>query len=114
AIAASRTGGSWLITVVSGITLLLAAVGLFLQLKYVLNRIWGVPLIQKGEKLAFLRQRLFAFIIVIALGLLIILATVVNVVFAWFGSVFRDITGRSYLPSVLNVLALLLTFTKVD
>ncbi len=106
-IAAANTGGSWFITIVSGITLLMAAMGLFLQLKYVLNRIWGVPLIQRGQRLALLRQRLFAFLIVIALGLLIVLATVVNVVFAWLGAIFKDITGKSYLPSFLYVLALL-------
>ena len=106
-IEAANTGGSWFITIVSGITLLMAAMGLFLQLKYVLNRIWGVPLIQRGQRLALLRQRLFAFLIVIALGLLIVLATVVNVVFAWLGAIFKDFTGRSYLPSVLYVLALL-------
>jgi membrane protein len=106
-IEAANTGGSWFITIVSGITLLLAAIGLFLQLKYVLNRIWGVPLIQRGQRLAILRQRLFAFIIIIALGLLIVLATVVNVFFAWFGAIFNDIVGRSYLPSALYVLALL-------
>ena len=54
--------------------------GLFLQLKYVLNRIWGVPLIQVGNRLAIIRQRLFAFIMVVALGLLVILVTMVNVV----------------------------------
>jgi membrane protein len=107
AIAAANTGGSWFITIVSGITLLMAAMGLFLQLKYVLNRIWGVPLIQRGQRLALLRQRLFAFLIVIALGMLIVLATVVNMVFAWLGAIFLDITGRSYLPSALYVLALL-------
>jgi len=107
AIAAANTGGSWFITIVSGITLLMAAMGLFLQLKYVLNRIWGVPLIQRGQRLALLRQRLLAFLIVIALGLLIVLATVVNVVFTWLGAIFKDFTGKSYLPSVLYVLAIL-------
>jgi membrane protein len=107
AIANANTGGSWFITIVSGITLLMAAMGLFLQLKYVLNRIWGVPLIQRGQRLALLRQRLFAFLIVIALGLLIVLVTVVNVVFAWFGSIIEDYFGGSSILSALNVLALL-------
>jgi len=107
AISAANESGSWIISAVSLISLLLAAMGLFLQLKYVLNRIWGVPLIQRGQKLAIIRQRLFAFIMVIALGLLIILATVVNVAFAWFGSIIKDIYGGSDLLSALNVLALL-------
>jgi len=107
AISASNKGGSWIISAVSLISLLLAAMGLFLQLKYVLNRIWGVPLIQVGNRLAIIRQRLFAFIMVIALGLLVILVTMVNVVFAWFGSIVEDLFANSGLVSVLNILALL-------
>ena len=66
-----------------------------------------MPLTQKGQKLAPIRQRLFAFIMVIALGLLVILITVINVAFAWFGSIVEDYTGNSILVSVLNLLALM-------
>lgn len=107
AIGAANTGGSWIVSLVSLGTLLFAAMGLFLQLKYVLNRIWGVPLIQRGERLAIIRQRLFAFLMVIALGLLIVLATVVNVAFAWFGTIIKDYLGGSSLLSALNILVLL-------
>ena len=44
---------------------------------------------------------------VIALGLLLVLATVINIVFAWFGSIIKDTFGGSDLISALNVLALL-------
>jgi len=107
AIAASTSGGSLIVSVVSLVSLLFAAMGIFLQLKYVLNRIWGVPLVQRGQKLATIRQRLFAFIMVIGLGLMVILTTVINVVFTWFGSVVEDYTGNSGLISALNLLALL-------
>jgi membrane protein len=107
AISTASKGGSWIITLVSLGTLLFAAVGLFLQLKYALNRIWGVPLIDLKDRFAFIRQELFAFLMVIALGLLVILVTVVNVAFAWFGSVIEKYTGESGLVSILNVLALL-------
>jgi uncharacterized BrkB/YihY/UPF0761 family membrane protein len=96
-----------IISAISFIVLLLAAMGLFLQLTYVLNRIWGVPLIQLGKRVAIIRQRLFAFIMVIALGLMVILATMVNVVFAWFGSIIDEFVGGSNLISILNLLALL-------
>jgi membrane protein len=96
-----------IISVVSLISLLLAAMGMFLQLKFVLNRIWGVPLVQVGNRLAIIRQRLFAFIMVIALGFLVIVVTVVNVIFAWFGSIVEDFFTNSGLVSVLNMLALL-------
>jgi membrane protein len=107
AISTANSGGSWIITLVSLGTLLFAAVGLFLQLKYALNRIWGVPLIDIKDRFAFVRQELFAFLMVIALGLLVILVTIVNVAFAWFGSVIEKYTGESSLVSILNVLALL-------
>ena len=81
--------------------------GLFLQITYVLNRIWGVPLIQRGKRVAIIRQRLFAFVMVIALGLLVVVATLVNLAFAWFGSIITDFFGGSTLLSYLNVLALL-------
>ena len=105
AISTSNEGGSWIISVVSLGSLLFAAMGLFLQLKYAMNRIWGVPLIPRGEKLAFARQQLFAFIMVIAFGLLVILATVINVAFAWFGSIIEEYIGESKLLSVFNILA---------
>jgi membrane protein len=107
AISAANDGGSLIISVVSLISLLLAAMGLFLQLEFVLNRIWGVPLIQVGNRVAIIRQRLFAFIMVIALGLLVVLVTMVNVIFAWFGSIVEDLFENSGLVSVLNILALL-------
>jgi membrane protein len=107
AISASHQGGSVIISIISLISLLFAAMGLFLQLKYVLNRIWGVPLIQVGNRLAIIRQRLFAFIMVIALGLLVVLVTMVNLIFAWLGSVVEDYFAHSTLVSILNILALL-------
>jgi len=107
AISDVNTGGSWIVIAISVISLLLAAMGLFLQIKYVLNRIWGVPLIQRGQKLGLVRRYFFAFIMVVALGLLIILATVVNVAFAWFGSIIKDYLGGSNILAALNVLALL-------
>lgn len=107
AVSVDNTDGSIIISLFSFITLLLAAMGLFMQLTYVLNRIWGVPLIQRGERKAILRQRLLSFVMVIALGLLVIIATAINVGFAWFGSIINAYLGVSNLVSVLNFIALL-------
>lgn len=107
ALSTASAGRSWIMSVISLVTLLLASMGLFLQLTYVLNRIWGVPLIQIGKRAAIIRQRLFAFIMVIVLGLLVVLATVVNVVFAWFGSIIQDTYGGSNILYGLNLFALL-------
>jgi membrane protein len=107
AISTTSTGGSWIISLISLGSLLFVAMGLFLQLKYALNRIWGVPLVQRGQRFALIRQQFFAFIMVIALGLLVILATLVNVIFAWFGAVIQELTGGGRLIPVLNAVALL-------
>jgi membrane protein len=106
AISSASTGGSWIITLISLCTLLFAAMGLFLQIKYALNRIWGIPPTPAGERWAWLRQQLFAFIMLIALGLLVILATLVNLVFAWFGTIVQYYLGRGNLLTVFNILTL--------
>jgi uncharacterized BrkB/YihY/UPF0761 family membrane protein len=81
--------------------------GLFLQLKYVLNRIWQVPLAQRGQRLGLVRRYFFAFIIVIVLGLLIVLGTVFSVVLAWFGSTFTQFIGGTNLLYILEIIALI-------
>jgi membrane protein len=106
AVSSTNTGGSLVVTIISFVSLLFAAMGLFLQLKYVLNRIWQVPLIERGQRFALIRRYFFAFIIVIALGLLIVVVTVLSVVLAWFGSVVSQyISGSNFF--VLEILALI-------
>jgi membrane protein len=107
AVSSANTGGSLIVTIISVVSLLLAAMGLFLQLKYVLNRIWQVPLIQRGQRLALIRRYFLAFIIVIALGLLIILGTVFSIVLAWFGSVVTQYISGGNLLFALEILAFL-------
>jgi membrane protein len=114
AVASADTGGSPIITIISSVSLLLAAIGLFLQLKYVLNRIWNVPLIQKGQRLGLIRRYWFAFIMVIGLGLLIILGTVVSLVFTWFGAVIKEYVDASSLIAVIDILVLLLVITLAN
>jgi membrane protein len=106
AIASASTGGSWIVTLISLGTLLFAAMGLFLQIKYALNRVWGIPPTPPGDRFAFLKQQLFAFIMLMALGLLVILATLVNLVFAWFGTIVQYYLGQGNLVTVFNMLAL--------
>jgi membrane protein len=107
ALTSTNTGGSLIVTIISVVSLLLAAMGLFLQLKYVLNRIWQVPIIQRGQRFALIRRYFFAFIVVIALVLLIILGTVFSMILAWFGSILTQYIGGSNLLFALEVLALI-------
>jgi len=110
AITSSSTGASILATIVSVGSLLFAAMGMFLQLKYVLNRIWHVPLAQTGQKLAMIRRYFFAFIMVIALSLLVIMITLVNIIFGLFASIINDYFEISNFASIAGILALLAIF----
>jgi membrane protein len=87
------SSSSLLVSVISFLALLFAASGLFFQLQYSLNTIWRVPPSQKSQTLAFIRQRLFSFLIVIGIGLLWVLVTFANLLLAWFGSILERLFG---------------------
>lgn len=77
--------GSVLATLISIGALLMAASGMFYQLLFALNKIWGVPVPERGQATGMIRQRLFSFLMVIGVGLLFVLGTMVNVIITWFG-----------------------------
>ena len=77
--------GSILATLISIGALLMAASGMFYQLLFALNKIWGVPVPERGQANGMIRQRLFSFLMVIGVGLLFVAGTMVNVILTWFG-----------------------------
>jgi membrane protein len=93
ALANEPSSSSILISVISFLALLYTASGLFFQLQYSLNTIWGVPPLQKGQTIIFIRQRLFSFLIVIGIGILWVLAIFANLLLAWFGSFLERLLG---------------------
>jgi membrane protein len=98
------TGESSVIaTLISVGALLMAASGLFYQLLFALNKIWNLPDPERGQTSGMIRQRLFSFLMVIGVGLLFVVATLVNVVITWFGSLFEL---NPSMP-VLNILVFL-------
>lgn len=96
---------SILATVVSVVALLLAASGLFYQLLFALNKIWGVPLPERGQPSGLIRQRLFSFLMVIGVGIMFVLATMVNVVITWFGGLL-DLNPSMPVLNILGFLGL--------
>lgn len=108
ALQSENTGGSAIISLISLLAMLYAASRLFYQLQYALNSIWEVEIPQEKRSRAVIRQRLLSFIVVILLGLLVILATGINVFFAWFGSIFETFLPSNDWIFLLNFLALLL------
>lgn len=84
---------SILISLISFLALLYAASGLFYQLQYCLNRIWLIPPSAQGQSLAFIRQRLFSFFIVIGFGLVGIVLIFADILLSWFGTLLDNFLG---------------------
>lgn len=82
----TSSGSSIFLSIISFLALFFAASGIFFQLQYALNTIWQKSISSQQVTQAFLKQRLFSFLMVIGLGLLVIIVTAVNLVFMWFGS----------------------------
>ncbi len=81
-------GGSFLVSLVSFIAILLAASGVFYQLQFVLNKIWRVPYSTDQAMLRTIRKQLFAFVMVIALGILLIALAVFSFLASWLSNFF--------------------------
>jgi membrane protein len=80
ALADSTIRGSALASVISFIVLLFAASLIFFQFQYVLNNVWKAPPPSRGETRSYIRHRLLAFVMVLSVGLLLVLATVANII----------------------------------
>ncbi len=78
--------GSVLLSVVTFLVLLYAASSFFYQLQYALNRVWGVRPPEKGGTLTFIRHRVLSFLIVIALGFILIALAFVSIMGTWLDS----------------------------
>lgn len=96
----TTSSSSVVLSVIGFLALLLAASGLFYQLQFALNRVWQVPIPEKGETRTLIRQRLFAFLLVISLGVMLALATLLNLVISFLGELL--LPGRDFqLPAAL-------------
>jgi len=86
-ISIDTSSSSVIASLISFLALFFAASGLFFQVQFALNTLWKVPPPQKGQTLAFLKQRLFSFLMVIAVSLLLLVVVVVGFVISWLNSV---------------------------
>ncbi len=78
--------GSVLLSVVTFLLLLYAASSFFYQLQYALNRVWGIRPAEKGGTLTFIRRRLLSFLIVIAMGFILVALALVSIMGTWIVS----------------------------
>jgi len=99
-------GGSTLVTVISILALLYAASGMFFQIQFALNSIFKTQSAERGRTRQFIVQRLFSFLMVLGVSLLVIVATITNIGISWFGSFLGNITGVGRALAVLDWLTL--------
>jgi membrane protein len=71
--------GTTIGSLISFIVLLFSASLIFFQLQYVLNIIWKAPPPSRDETRNYVRNRLLAFVMVLSVGLVLVLATVANI-----------------------------------
>jgi membrane protein len=93
-------GGSFIVSVISLLFVLLAASGVFFQLQFALNTIWKVPISREGALWRTVRGRLFSFLIVIGLGLLLVVGALLSLLSSWISSIF---ILPGFLPSLTLV-----------
>jgi membrane protein len=84
-------GGTTLISLVSFFFLLLAASGVFFQLQFALNSVWKVPTSTERVMRHVVRQRLFSFLMVIGVGLLLVAAAMFSFLSNWLSYIFMVI-----------------------
>lgn len=104
-------GGSALVSIVSFMALLFAASGMFFQIQFALNSIFKVQDADRNHTRTFILQRLFSFLMVIGVGLLAILAALLNFVIAWLGSLLGDLSGTGATLFVLDGLTMFALIT---
>jgi membrane protein len=100
-----------LVSIISFLALLFAASGLFYQLQYALNKIWQIPPPEMRRPATLVRQYLFSFLMVLGVGLLLIIATLVNLLIAWLGQLANSLLGIEGLTLFLTVLGSLAILT---
>jgi len=74
------SGGTLLTSLISFGALFYAASGLFAQLQYALDTIWQTPTAGQSGLVAFIKNRLLAFVMVISLGLLLVVTNFASLI----------------------------------
>jgi membrane protein len=100
ALATNTTQGSALASAISFIVLLFTASLIFFQLQYVLNNVWKAPPPSRDETRNYIRNRLLAFVMVLSVGLVLVLATVANLVISLVNT-FAGLEGMLFLVNFL-------------
>lgn len=102
---ASETKGTALASILGVATLLFGATGVFYQLQQILNKMWEVKPKPKQKILKLVRDRIFSFGLILAVGFLMLVSLVISAGLSALGS-----WASSYIPESLQVLFKTLDF----
>lgn len=98
-------------TIISGVTLLFGAFGVFYHLQDALNVIWHVPPPKKMSVWRTLRKRLFSMAMVLATGFLLLASLIASAFLSWLS---EHTIGQLGLPSlILKAVDLVLSLTLI-
>jgi membrane protein len=90
-------------TVVSIVTLVLGASGVFAQLQEALNIIWEVPPPDKGGVKTMVKQRAQSFAMILVIGFLLLVSLVVSATLSTLGNFFGDLLpGWALIWQIVN------------
>ncbi len=106
-LAETTSNGNIIISLIGIIALFYAASSLFFQIQYALNKIWNVPLPERDQTGVFIRQRLFSFLMVLGVALLLIVVTLVSLVISFVDNFIE----LNLIIRILNTLSLLVIIT---
>jgi membrane protein len=109
---ASKNQSSGIIATVIGVAMLLAgASGVFVELQGALNTVWGVEEKPNEGMLAFLRNRMMSFAMVLSIGFLLLVSLVLSAVLTAVGDwVSHTLPGGAFAWHVVNgVVSLLMS-----
>lgn len=76
-------GGRLIASLISVGALIYAATGVFFQLKFSLNSIWGIPPAVKGGIVWMIRERFISFLLTIGVGLVLLVAGLFSIISSW-------------------------------
>jgi len=99
ALADNATQNSAIGSLISFIVLIFSASLIFFQLQYVLNIVWQAPTPSRGETQNYVRNRLLAFVMVLSVGLVLVLATIANFLISLV-SILPQFEGVSFLVNI--------------
>ncbi len=92
-------------TIISLVTLLLGAIGVFGQLKDALNTVWGVQPPQQSGIMGFIRDRVLSFGMLLTIGFLLLVSLIVSAAIALLQSSINEVLpGGTWVFNLANLI----------